>query len=539
MAEYSMTRLLSASFMVLMVACGDRVSPSMDVDTLISGGLLIDGSGSEPYIADIGMSGGRISFIGDATLEGVSGRVTIDARNRWVTPGFIDMHSHAELSLDYGRDAAPYLHQGITTAVLGADGDGEANVGDILGAWESAGIGINGLLYVGHGAVREEVMGRENRAPTAAEFEVMSELVRQAMREGAFGLSTGLFYVPGTYATTEEVIALTRVAAEFDGAIYDTHDRDLGAVFEGVGFDASVKEGIRVAEEAGVRAIFSHFNPQGAHNYGRADVAARYINDARQRGVDVWAAQHPYTATQSSLRAYLIPAWAAAGGHAAMVERFDDAEQNEQIVGAMQEMLKIRGGAEKIWLVDKRPEINGKTLAQYATETEMSVTETVQAILRVDNATVMNLELYDFDNTRRLAQEEWMMTCTDGRTPRPEQPISHPRTFGAFPMKFRSFVADEPLLSREFVIRSFTGLAADFLRLPDRGYLRESYVSDIVVIDPQSFRDQASIEQPRLLSEGVELVLVGGQAAIKNGALTGILAGTAIRRPVPGGEMQQ
>lgn len=539
MAGNSNIRILTAILLLLMVACGDSVPPSMEVDTLIRGGLLIDGSGSAPNVADIGISGDRISFIGDASSEGVSGREIIDARNRWVTPGFIDMHSHAELSLDYGRDAAPYLYQGITTAVLGTDGDGAANVGDILGAWESAGIGINGLLYVGHGAVREEAMGRENRAPTTSEFLVMSELVRQAMREGAFGLSTGLFYVPGTYATTEEVIELTRVAAEFEGAIYDTHDRDLGAVFGGVGFDASVKEGIRIAEEAGVRAIFSHFNPQGAHNYGRADVAARYINDARQRGVDVWAAQHPYTATQSTLRSYLVPAWAASGGHAAMVERFDDTEQNERIVAAMQEMLKIRGGAEKIWLVDDRPEINGITLAQYAAENEMSVAETVQAILRVDNATVMNLELYDFDNTRRLAQEEWMMTCTDGRTPRPDQAISHPRTFGAFPMKFRSFVVDEPMLSEEFVIRSFTGLAADFLRLPDRGYLRESYVADIVVIDPKSFRDRASIEQPRLLSEGVELVLVGGQVAIKDGALSGTLAGTAIRRPLPGTEIQQ
>ena len=515
----------------LVAACNDPPATSTTVDVLIAGGTVIDGSGSAPYNADVGITGGRIVFIGDAREQAVAGRDIVRANDRWVTPGFIDMHSHAELGLDYGRDAAPYLYQGITTAVLGVDGGGDANVAGRLESWTSGGIGINGLLYVGHGAVREAAMGREDRAPTAAEFQVMSALIRQAMEEGAFGLSTGLFYVPGTYAATEEVIGLTRVAGEFHGAIYDTHDRDLGAVHEGIGFDASVQEGIRIAEQAGVRAIFSHFNPQGAHNFGRGEAAVRYINEARQRGVDVWAAQHPYTATQSTLRSYTIPSWAAAGGHAAMVERFDDPAQRTQIVAAMNEMLAIRGGADKILLVDRRPDLNGRTLVQYASESELPVHETVMEILRAGNATVMNLELYDFDNTRILAQQDWMMTCTDGRTPRPDQPISHPRTFGAFPMKFRSFVREEKRLSPSFVIRSFTGLAADFLRLPDRGYLRESYVADVLVIDPARFSDKATIEEPRQLSEGVEQVLVGGRFAIRDGELTGSLHGAAIRRP--------
>ena len=518
-------------FALLAGGCGTPATES--VDTLIVDGLVFDGAGGPPVEADIGVRDGHIAFIGDADEAGVVGDLTIDASDQWVTPGFIDMHSHAELDLDYGRDAAPYLHQGITTVVLGVDGDGEPDIDRQLKRWEQNGIGVNGLLYVGHGAVRAAVMGRDNRAPTEEELDTMSALVRQAMEEGAFGLSSGLFYVPGAYATTEEVIALAQVAAEFPGAIYDTHDRDLGAVYQGVGYDASVLEGIRIGEASGTRAIFSHYNPQGAANRGRGDDAARYINDARDRGVDVWAAQHPYNATQSSLRAYVIPTWAAAGGDAAMVERFDEAVDRERIVVAMNEMLRIRGGADKIFLADERPGLNGKTLAQYAREAELGVEDAAFTILRGGNATVMNLELYDDANTRRLAMEPWMMTCTDGRTPHPDQTIAHPRTFGAFPMKFRRYVTEEAVLTPEVAIRGFSGLAADFLRLPDRGYLRTGQVADLVVIDPESYRDRATYEAPQQLAEGVRHVLLGGRFAIRDGELTGVLAGQALRRPDP------
>jgi N-acyl-D-amino-acid deacylase len=531
-----MPRLRSAAGVVcvlLLAACAERPDPGLSADLLIAGGLVFDGSGGEPFEADIAVAGDRVVFVGDAVGEGVRAPVSIDAAGKWVAPGFIDMHSHAELGLDYGRDAAPYLYQGISTVVLGVDGDGEPGIAEQLAGWEAAGIGVNGLLYIGHGAIRSAVIGSDDRAPTPAELDEMRALVRKGMEDGAFGLSTGLFYVPGTYATTEEVIELARVAAEFPGAIYDTHDRDLGAAYEGVGFDASVLEGIRIGEEAGMRVIFSHFNLQGAHNRGRANAGAAYINAARARGVDVWAAQHPYTATQSSLRAYTVPSWAAAGGHEAMVARFDDPAENERITTATYEMLEIRGGADKILLVDERPDLNGKTLAQYARESELAVHEAVQAILRVGNAKVMNLDLYDHANTRRLAGEPWMMTCTDGRTPRPDQPIAHPRTYGAFPMKFRLFVNEEEVLAPQFAIRSFTGLAADFLGLPDRGYLREGHIADIAVIDPARYRDRATYEGPQVPAEGVDQLLVNGRFAIRDGNLTGELAGRPLRRPRP------
>ncbi len=508
----------------------DGAQAEVVVDQLFTGGLVFDGSGAVPIEVDLGISDGRIAFLGDADNANVVAGETFDVSGHWVTPGFIDAHSHARLGEDYGYKAEPFLYQGITTVVLGVDGAGE-NIGQEMQDWQASGIGVNGILFIGHGAVREQVMGREDRAPSPEELEAMRELVRQGMEEGAFGLSTGLFYVPGTYAATEEVIDLAQVAATYDNAIYDTHDRDLGAVYQGVGYDASVQEAIRIGEESGLRVIFSHFNLQGAHNYGRADVGAKLINDARARGVDVWAAHHPYTATQSNLRSYTIPDWASAGGKEAMVGRFDDASLSNEIKDATNAMLEIRGGADKILFVDPDPDLSGKTLAEIASERELEPADAVQDILRKDDASVMNLQLYDAENTRRLAQEPWMMTCTDGVTPRPDQPNIHPRTFGAFAYKMRLYLIDEPLLSPEFLIRSYTGLAADFYRLPDRGYLREGYVADVAIIDPDRYRDLATFEDPRQYTEGVVHVLVNGKFALRDGEVTGELAGIPLKRP--------
>ena len=534
MLDLSTKFVLTLLLAVGLVACDEAavsVTKPVSIEHLLVGGMVFDGTGAPPTQADVGIDDGKIVFIGNAANANVSALETIDVSGQWVAPGFIDIHSHAVLDEDYGRDALPYLYQGITTVVLGVDGAGTSDVANRLQQWQETGLGANGLVYVGHGHIRNAVMGAENRAPTEGELEAMHALVRKGMDEGAFGLSTGLFYVPGTYATTEEVIALAKTAAAYEGAIYDTHDRDLGAVYQGIGYDASVAEGIRIVEESGLRGIFSHYNLQGAHNYGRGDDGARFINEARERGVDVWAGHHPYTATQSNLRSYTIPDWAVSGGHERMVERFDDPEERPQIVAATEAMLEIRGGADKILFVDPDPELNGNTLADMSRQMEMSPAETVQALLRSGNKGVMNLQLYDDVNTERLAQEAWMMTCTDGRTPRPDQPITHPRTYGAFPKKMRSMVLDRQLLAPEFVIRSFSGLAADFLRLDDRGYLREGYVADIAVIDPDNYRDLATFESPRQYSEGVQHVLVNGEFAVKYGEASGAMAGLPIKRP--------
>lgn len=508
-----------------LAACGTQELP----DVLVAGGLVYDGSGGEPFEADVLVDGRLIAFVGDASTAGLEARDTIDAAGLMVTPGFIDMHSHVLLEEEYGRSGEVFLRQGITTAVIGVDGGGRPDLADMYDRMRATGIGLNVLSYVGHGAVRDAVMGLEARAPTAEELDRMKALVRRGMEQGAFGLSTGLFYVPGSYAETEEVIELARVAAEYDG-IYDTHDRDLGAAYRGIGYLASIREAIRIGEESGTRVIFSHFNAQGRANYGRAPEGAALIDSARARGVEVAGAQHVYTATMSSLQAYAVPRWAAAGGPEQMVRRFSHPDTAAILDVETMEMLEIRGGAEKILFADPRPDLNGRTLAELAEERDATVPETVREILRDGNAWVMNLELYDAENTRYLARRPWMMTCTDGATPLPGQAITHPRSYGAFPRKIRLFVEESGDVSMQFAVRSMSGLAADFLRLTDRGYVREGLVADLVVFDRDRIADPATYEDPHRMAEGVVDLLVNGVRVIRGGQLADTLAGIPIAR---------
>lgn len=514
---------------ILLAACGGG-DPAADV--LLVGGSVLDGTGSPAVAADVAVTAGRITLVGEAA--GVEARDTVDVTGLLVTPGFVDMHSHAELDHDYGRPGLAFLHQGITTVSLGLDGGGDNEVAAHMARWDSTGIGINALLYVGHNAARRAVMGMEDRAPTADELDAMKAWVRKGMEEGAYGLSSGLFYLPGSYAETEEVVELNRVAAEYPGAIYDTHDRDLGAAYPPFGYLRSVEEGIRIGEQAGTKVIFSHFNPQGAHNYGRAPEGAALIEAARERGVDVQAAQHVYTATQSNLRSYTVPGWAVAGGDTAMTRRFDHPDTLALIDAQTREMLAIRGGPGNLLFADPRPELNGRTLADVAREWGVEAPAAARRILREGNAAVMNLRLYDGENTRYLAGKPWMMTCTDGRDPGPGQSVTHPRVFGAFTKKLRDFVVDEEILEWPFAVRSMTGLAADFLGWTDRGYLREGYWADVTVLDPTAVEDMATYERPQQYARGTVHVLVNGRFAIRDGEATGVLAGHPLLR---GGEV--
>jgi N-acyl-D-amino-acid deacylase len=293
-----------------------------------------------------------------------------------------------------------------------------------------------------------------------------------------------------------------------------------------------VAEAIHIAEESGLRGIFSHFNPQGATNYGRADVGARMIEEARARGVEMYAAHHPYTATQSNLRSYALPRWASSGTTEEVLARFENPDTVDFLHEQILESLAMRGGAEKILIVEEDERLNGRTLAQLSDEWGQSVPETVRNVIAEwGNASVMNLDLYDIANTRTLARMPWMMTCTDGRTPAPGQQVGHPRAAGAFPRKMRLFALESGDIDVAFAIRSFSGLAADFFGLSDRGYLEEGRRADVVVLDLDAYRDLATMEEPRLLSEGVVHTLVNGRFAIRDGDVLGVLAGEALRAP--------
>lgn len=498
-------------------------------DVLLLGGRVLDGTGNPWVQADIAVLGDRISFVGHASNAGVAAHDTVQVTGLLVTPGFWDMHSHAELEEGWGKGAEAYLYQGITTAVLGVDGFGSNNIAALFDGYRAEGVGLNVIRYVGHNSARRSVMGSDDRAPSRSEIESMKSYVREGMEEGAVGLSSGLFYVPGSYASTGEVIALNRVAAEY-GGVYDTHDRDLGAAYESVGYDASVAEAIEIGEAAGTPVIFSHFNPQGRQNYGRASVGVALIEAARARGVNVMAAQHVYTATQSSLSAYAIPRWASAGGPATMRERFLNPDTQRRLDIETMEMLEIRGGPEKIFFSDARPELNGKTLDQVAADLNAPVAAAVRQILADGNAGVMNLDLYDMENTRYLAQQDWMMTCTDGRTPPSTDMLTHPRPYGAFTRKIRLFVRQDSVISMPFAVRGMTSLGATFLGIPHRGLIREGFYADIAVFAEPEMMDRATYGDPHQYSEGTVHVLVNGTFALRDRVVTGELAGRPIAR---------
>jgi N-acyl-D-amino-acid deacylase len=499
-------------------------------DVLLLNGRVLDGAGNPWMRLDVGVRGDRIAWLGLASRDRVEALDTVDTGGLYIAPGFIDMHSHAGFENDRGRAAVPLLAQGITTVVLGIDGGGNNRVSDAYTRYLERGIAVNALRYVGHGAARNAVMGAVARAPTAAELRAMQDYVRQGMEEGAIGLSSGLFYSPGTYAATDEVVALNRVAAEY-GGIYDTHDRDLGAAYPSTGFLESMKEAIAIGERAGTPVIFSHIGPQGRHNYRTGGpAAARLIEAARARGVNVMAAHHPYTSTASSLRAYAIPDWAAEGGQAEMLARFKDARVAARLDRETMEMMRIRGGAERIVFSDSRPELNGRTLAQVAADLKLPVPAAVRRILEAGNASVMNRDLYDLENIRYLARRDWMMTCTDGGVPNPEVAITHPRSYGAFPRKLRWLAIDDSVITLPFAVRGMTGLAAGFLGLADRGLVKQGFAADLVVFDLARLRDRATYERPHQLSEGMVHVMVNGRFALRDGNPTGTLAGVPLMR---------
>ncbi len=503
--------------------------PIPRLDLILEGGTIVDGTGRASFVADVGILDQRIRVIGD--LAGQEADERIDVVGRTLTPGFIDMHSHAQLDEDVGRDARPFLSQGITTVVLGGAGSGTHEVEARLEAWADAGIGVNALTYVGHSHVRREVLGFDDRAPTPGELDTMRDMVRQAINEGAFGLSTDLTDAPGYFASTSEIVQLAQaVADEMPGAIYDTRDRDDGATPGGVGIEASIREAVQVGAESGLRVSFSHFHPQGPENYGRVEEAAQLIEDATLRGLDVVAAHPFYPSTRSTLRADALPTWATGGGPDATVRRFSRRDTAQIIYSHIDQALALRGGPDKILFADADSRLDGKTLAQVAREWGLTPARSVERIIRENgNAGTINLEAYDPADTGFLATMGWMTTSTNGRTPSDPRGLVHPAVYGAFAEKLRRYAIATGDLSIAAAVESMSGSPADFLGLDGRGVLEPGGWADIAVLDLNALGARADFDDPHQYATGVEHLLVNGGFAIRDGAFVDGTLGMPIR----------
>ncbi len=494
-------------------------------DLVILNGRVLDGSGNPWRRADVGIRGGRIAAIG--SLTGASAARTVDAAGRIVAPGFIDAHSHAAeaLTREALRDARPLLAQGLTTIIGNPDGGGPVDLAAQRAALEKGGTGVNVGLLVGHGSIRSHVMGAADRAPSAGELARMQALAARAVRDGAFGLSSGLFYAPGSFATLDEVIAIARET----GGVYTSHIRDEGNY--SIGVIAAVQEVIDVAEKAGVRGIVTHIKALGPDNWGLGAAAATRIELARARGVDVVADQYPYAASSTSLSAALVPRWAQAGGNDDFRTRLADAATRAKIVDEMRENIRRRGGPASLVIASHRADhaLEGQSLDQIAEARRMAPELAALALVEAGGASIVSFNMSEEDITA-LMRKPWMLTSSDGGLSLPTEGRPHPRNNGAFTRKLTRYVLERGVVSLEDAIRSMTSLPAATFGLDGRGEIRAGAFADIVVFDPAALRERATYTDPHQMSEGMWLVLVNGEAVIENGAFTGKRPGKVLRR---------
>lgn len=500
-----------------------QTDSAISLDLLIVNGKVVDGSGKKARKADIGIRGDRIVFVGDARKAKLEAARAIDASGMIVAPGFIDPHTHTlgDLSDPNRKSNEAYLMQGVTTVITGNDGGSALNIGETLRKWDEQGIGTNAVLLAGFGTIRGRVIGPTDAQPTAAQLEAMKALVARAMDEGAFGLSTGLFYAPQSYAKTEEVIELAKVAAA-KGGVYDTHLRDEGSY--SIGLLGAIAETIRIGREAKMPVHVSHIKALGPEVWGQSKPAIDLMKKARGKGVDIVACQYPYVASGSNLQASLVPRWAEVGGRADLLKRIDDPAVRPQLVADMEANLKRRGGADSLLITESRDRaLIGKRLSAIALEKKATPVEAALDIIKnVGGASVASFNMSEKD-IERFMKNKLVLTCSDGST-------GHPRKYGTFPKKLREYVRDRKLISLPVMVRNSSAATAEWFRIPERGLIREGYFADVIIFDPNTVTDRATYEQPELLATGMKYVIVNGKIAVDGGSHTGVLAGRALRK---------
>ena len=492
------------------------VTAAQSYDVIIRDGRVIDGTGNPWFRADVALDGDRIVAMGD--LGAATGEREIDAHSH-AGPGL------ATAGLSHGE---PLLVQGLTTVVINPDGGGPVDLGQQRRELIRDPLGVNTAQLVPHGSIRSVVLGAEDRAPTAAEMEEMRSLVRNGMEEGAYGLSSGTFYVPGSYSDPQEIVDLASVVATF-GGIYTSHIRDESDY--SIGLVAAVEEVIDVARRAGVPSIVTHVKAMGPRVWGFGTVIARRIEAAREEGIELYTDQYPYTASATSLAAALLPRWSQAGGTDSLMARFDRPAVLADIRSAMFESLARRGGADRIQFRRVRfdESIEGQLLSDLARERSQNPIDTSIDLLRQGVVSIISYNMHE-DDVRTLMAPSWNITASDGDLVPWMEGVPHPRSYGTFPRKIRQFVLEEGIVNLASAIRSMTGLPAQVLRIVDRGVLRPGAYADVVVFDLALLNDPATFTEPHQLAEGMIEVFVNGEAAVSSGEITGTLAGRVIQK---------
>ena len=500
-------------------------------DILITGAKIVNGSGSPWFYGAVGIRGDTIAAVG--LIPQADAGIRIDARGMVVAPGFIDIHSHGRHGINAVPTAENYLREGVTTFLEGQDGSSAVPLGPFLNGIRKTPIAVNFATCVGQGSIRSEVIGLANRKATPEEIEKMKALAEQAMREGAFCLSTGLFYVPGNFTPTEEVIDLAKVVGRM-GGFHISHMRDEAAhVID------SVKETIRIGEEGGLPTQITHHKIIGQPNWGQSVETLKLVEAARARGVDVTIDQYPYTASSTGISA-LLPQWSLEGGQRATAERLAAPEQRARIKAAVVENLKFdrgAGDAKNVAIVtcgfDRS--LAGKNLAEITRARGHEPT--------IDNAAEMAMDLVSQggcsavyhaiaeDDVVRIMRSPYAMVGSDGEIPVFGQQAPHPRSYGTFARMLGVYVREQHVISLEEAVRKMSGFPAQRMKLWDRGLLLPGMKADVIVFDPATVGDRATYDKPHQYSVGVNEVIVNGKLVLHAGQVTAERPGKVLLGP--------
>lgn len=507
------------SLILLIVSCTTK--PVLEADILIVGGQVYDGTDASARFWTVAIKEDKIIYAGTGKDYDLKGSQVIDATGKVVCPGFIDPHTHTtqDLNDSVTRHNLPFLSQGVTTVITGNDGRSPIPVGRAMKQWSDAGMGTNVGVLVGHGNVRRIAMGMDNRPPTDEEMDEMGTIITQAMEDGALGMSTGLYYTPGNYAATEEVIELAKIVSSY-GGIYDTHQRDESSY--SIGLLNSIREVIRIGAEASLPVHISHLKALGVDVWGKAPEIIGLYDSARAAGVDITANQYPYVASGTSVGGSTFPNWARAGGHDEMIKRIDDEVVGRTIRSEMKDNLRRRGGASSLLITRSgTPEWIGRTLEDLSQEWRLDPIEAAIRIIKEGDASVASFNMTEEDIAALMSQP-WCMTGSDGSA-------GHPRKYGTYPRKIRKYVLEDSVITMGRAIASSSGQVAATFKLSDRGLIKEGYFADVVIFDPITIRDNATFENPEQIASGIDYVWVNGKLAIDQGNYTVQLAGRIIK----------
>ena len=494
----------------------------MKADILIKNGIVYNGIDKTPENISIAIKDDKIVFIGDQNAVIIDASKIIDAKGLIVSPGFIDPHTHAEEDVKDSKKShnLPFLMQGVTTVTIGNDGSSYFPTQKFKTLYKKQGLGTNVVLLMGHGTIRKEVMGKSDRKATDRDIEKMRKLVQQEMDAGSFGISTGLFYAPGSYSNTEEVISLAKIVAKNDG-IYDTHLRDESSF--SIGLIPAIEEAIEIGRQAKLPIHISHIKCLGVDVWHLSDSIIQLIERSKAEGINITANQYPYEASATSLKAAVVPRWAESGGLDSLFIRYDEPALRKRILEETKKNIIRRGGPDKLLIVKAVDTIFvGKNLLEISQLLNISPEETVFKTLKTGFVKVASFNMNKEDISNFMKQD-WVVTGSDGGS-------GHPRKYGSFPRKYHKYVKKEKLIDIATFINNSTSRTAEIFKIPNRGKLQVGYYADIIIFNPKTFKDRADYTDAFQYAEGLKYSIINGQISIEDGNYVGKLNGKVLTK---------